>query len=72
MNTPSASHTGDIWERQIRTIRSVLTSILDQSAQRLDSASLRTFFYEVMDIINSRPFMSQSYKNHKKVFLVGV
>lgn len=48
MNTPSASHMGGIWERQIRTIRSVLTSILDQSAQRLDSASLRTFLYEVM------------------------
>ncbi len=59
MNTPSASHTGGIWERQIRTIRSVLTSILDQSAQRLDSASLRTFFYEVMAIINSRPLTTE-------------
>ncbi len=59
MNTPSASHTGGIWERQIRTIRSVLTSILDQSAQRLDSASLRKFFYEVMAIINSRPLTTE-------------
>lgn len=24
MNVPSASHTGDAWERQIRTVRSVL------------------------------------------------
>lgn len=32
MNTPSASHMGGVWERQIRTIRSVLTSILDQSS----------------------------------------
>ena len=30
MNTPSSSHMGGVWERQIRTIRSVLTSILDQ------------------------------------------
>lgn len=62
MNTPSASHMGGIWERQIRTIRSVLTSILDQSAQRLDGASLRTFLYEVMPIVNSRP-LSTEYLN---------
>lgn len=59
MNTPSASHMGGIWERQIRTIRSVLTSILDQSSQRLDSASLRTFLYEVMAIVNSRPLTTE-------------
>lgn len=55
MNTPSASHMGGTWERHIRTIRSVLTSILDQSSRRLDSSSLRTYLYEVMAIINSRP-----------------
>ncbi|XP_038142217.1 uncharacterized protein LOC119784309 [Cyprinodon tularosa] len=55
MNPPSASHMGGVWERQIRTIRSVLSAILDQSAKRLDSTSLRTFLYEVMAIINSRP-----------------
>ena len=32
MNTPASSHMGGVWERQIRTIRSVLTSILEQSA----------------------------------------
>ncbi|KAI4892141.1 hypothetical protein NFI96_009207, partial [Prochilodus magdalenae] len=55
LNPPAASHRGGVWERQIRTIRSVLTAILDKSAQRLDSTSLRTFLYEVMAIINSRP-----------------
>ena len=59
MNTPSSSHMGGVWERQIRTIRSVLTAILDQSAKRLDSASLRTFLYEVMAIINSRPLTTE-------------
>ena len=48
MIPPAASHMGGVWERQIRTIRSVLTAILDQSAQRLDSSSLRTFLYEVL------------------------
>lgn len=55
MNPPAASHMGGVWERQIRTIRSVLSAILDQPAQRLDSSSLRTFLYEVMAIISSRP-----------------
>lgn len=55
MNPPAASHMGGVWERQIRTIRSVLTAILDESAQRLDSSSLRTFLYEVMAVVNSRP-----------------
>ena len=55
MNSPASSHMGGVWERQIRTVRSVLTSILDQSAARLDSSSLRTFLYEVMAIVNSRP-----------------
>ncbi|XP_023805606.1 uncharacterized protein LOC111946470 [Oryzias latipes] len=55
MNTPASSHMGGVWERQIRTIRSVLSSILEQSAKQLDSSSLRTFLYEVMAVINSRP-----------------
>ncbi|XP_026206573.1 uncharacterized protein LOC113156001 [Anabas testudineus] len=55
MNTPSASHMGGAWERQIRTVRNVLMSILDQSSRKLDSSSLRTYLYEVMAIINSRP-----------------
>lgn len=56
MNPPSASHMGGAWERQIRTI-SVLTSILDQSSRGLDGSSLRTYLYEVMAIINSRPLI---------------
>ncbi|XP_032425350.1 uncharacterized protein LOC116724101 isoform X2 [Xiphophorus hellerii] len=55
LNTPSSSHMGGVWERQIRTIRSVLTAILDKTSKRLDSSSLRTFLYEVMAIVNSRP-----------------
>ncbi|XP_070182296.1 uncharacterized protein [Littorina saxatilis] len=54
-NPPSSSHMGGVWERQIRSVRSVLTGILDQSSTRLDTSSLRTLMYEVMAIINSRP-----------------
>ncbi|XP_057677992.1 uncharacterized protein LOC130907200 [Corythoichthys intestinalis] len=59
MNPPASSHMGGVWERQIRTVRSVLTSVLDQSAGRLDSSSLRTFLYEVMAIVNSRPLSTE-------------
>lgn len=59
-NPPASSHMGGVWERQIRTIRNVLKSILDQSASRLDTSSLRTFMYEAMAIVNSRPLTVES------------
>ena len=31
MNVPSASHMGGVWERQIRSVRSILNTLLDQS-----------------------------------------
>ena len=55
MNAPHSSHTGGVWERQIRTVRSILSSLLLNAKSRLDSSSLRTFFYEAMSIVNSRP-----------------
>ncbi|KAI7794630.1 hypothetical protein IRJ41_016937, partial [Triplophysa rosa] len=55
MNAPRASHAGGVWERQIRTIRSVLSAILVQHPERLDDSSLQAFLYEAMAIVNSRP-----------------
>ena len=55
MNPPSSSHMGGIWERQIRNVRNVLDGILEQSGTQLNTSSLRTFLYEAMAIINSRP-----------------
>ena len=56
LNPPSASHMGGVWERQIRTVRSVLTGLLDKgTSSRLDTTSLRVIMYEVMAIVNSRP-----------------
>jgi len=60
MNPPSASHMGGIWERQIRTIRNVLSGLLAEYSRQLDSSSLRTLMYEVMAIINSRPLSVDS------------
>ena len=50
LNALSASHTGGVWERQIRTIRNVMNVTITQSSGRLDDASLRTLFYEAMAI----------------------
>ena len=55
MNAPYSSHVGGVWERQIRTVRSVLRSTLALSSGRLNDASLRAFLYEAMAIVNSRP-----------------
>lgn len=52
MNVPEANHMGDIWERQMRRVRSVTSSVLAQAKERLDDASLRTFLCEAMSVFN--------------------
>jgi len=52
-NPPHASHFGGVWERQIRSIRRVLSGICYQ--QTLTDDSLHTLFCEVEAIINGRP-----------------
>ena len=55
MNVPHASHMGGVWERQIRTVRSVLTGLLQSHGSQLDDESLRTLTIEAEAIVNSRP-----------------
>ena len=55
MNVPAASHMGGVWERQIRSVRSVLTFLLGTHGSQLDDESLRTFLYESAAIVNCRP-----------------
>ena len=40
MNVPEASHMGGIWECQIRTVRSVMSSVLPQAKGRLEDILL--------------------------------
>ena len=54
-NPPSASHMGGVWERQIRSIRTILTALMKEHATILNDESLRTFMAETEAIINSRP-----------------
>lgn len=52
-NTPAASHHGGVWERQIRTVRKVLSALLKQ--QRLDDEGLHTLLCEVETLSMTDP-----------------
>ena len=54
-NVASTSHMRGIWERQIRTVRSVLSAILEKNGTQLDDELLWTYLCECEAIINSCP-----------------
>ena len=54
-NTPDASHMGGVWERQIRTVRGILTSLMKSHQGVLNNESFNTLIKEVECIVNSRP-----------------
>ena len=54
-NPPSASHMGGVWERQIRSVRNVLTATLREHPNSLNDESFRTLLSEAECIVNSRP-----------------
>ena len=55
LNPPSASHMDGSWERQIRTVRAVLTPLLEECGGQSDNESFCTLIKEVQAIVNSRP-----------------
>ena len=59
-NPPAASHFGGVWERQIRTVRSILNSLMMTHGHSLNDESFRTFMVEVEGIINSRPLTTET------------
>ncbi|XP_044182748.1 uncharacterized protein LOC122963378 [Acropora millepora] len=54
-NPPAASHMGGIWERQVRSVRSILSAVLREHGRALDEESFSILLTEVKCIINSRP-----------------
>ena len=52
-NAPAASHMGGVWERQIRSARSILASLLKNHGTCLKDESLHTLMTEVEAIVNS-------------------
>ena len=57
-NPPAASHMGGVWERQIRTVRKVLRSVMTE--QIVDDEALSTLMCLVEGIVNSRPLTAVS------------
>ena len=59
-NPPTASHMGGVWERQIRSVRDILQSLLKTNGHLLNDESLRTLLLEAEAIVNSRPLTVDS------------
>ena len=54
-NPPLSSNMGGVWERQIRSARAILNSLLKTHGSSLSDDYLQTLLVEVEAIINSRP-----------------
>ena len=54
-NPPHASNMGGVWERQIRSVRSILNSLLKTHGSNMTEESLQTLVVEVKAIVNSKP-----------------
>ena len=54
-NPPLSSNMEGVWERQIRSARAILNSLLKTHGSSLSDESLQTLLVEVEAIINSRP-----------------
>lgn len=63
MNAPASSHMGGVWERQIRSVQSILSSLLEDNSLQLDDESLRTLMCEVEAVINSWPLTADFLNN---------
>lgn len=60
MNIPATSHMGGIWERVIKSVRSVLSVLLQEQGDQLHDEASRTFMTEAENIINSRQLTVES------------
>ena len=59
-NPPASSHFGGVWERQIRTVRTILSSLLRTHGKSLNDENFRTLLVEVEGIVNSRPLTTET------------
>ena len=70
-NVPSASHAGGVWERQINTLRSVLSALIERNGNRLNDESFQTFICEAEAIVNCRPHRRQPGRSNFAVPLIA-
>ena len=63
--SPMASHIGGVWERQIRTSRGILNTLVKTQGKSLDDESLNTLLVKVEAIVNSRPMTTETISDVK-------
>ena len=63
MNTPAPSHMGGVWDRQIRSVHNVLSSLLEDNGRQLDDESLRNLLCEAEAIVNSCPLTVHNFND---------
>ena len=61
-NPPAASHMGSVWERQIRSARAILLSLLKTHGKSLGEESLLTLLTETEGILNYHRDYQRSHK----------
>jgi hypothetical protein len=54
-NSPDAPHMGGVWESMVKSVKSVLMSLMDNPRQTIDDEGLNTLFSQCEAIVNSRP-----------------
>ena len=59
-NPATASNFGGAWERQIRSVRNIMTALMKQHGHSPDDESLRTLLCEVEAVVNSRPLTTDT------------
>lgn len=59
-NTPFSSHKGGVWERMVRSVKTVLSNLLCEFGSRIDDESLHTVVCEAEAVVNSRPLTAIS------------
>ena len=66
-NTPAANHMGGVWERQIRSARSILVSLLKNHSECLKDESLHTLTTEFESIVNSRSLIVETISDSQSL-----
>ena len=54
---------GGVWERQIRSARTILSSLIRTYSMSLNEESLSTLLAEIEAIVNSRPVVVETINN---------
>ena len=69
--SPGSSHMGGVWERQVRSSRSILEGLLKTHSHSLNVESLVTLMIKVQSVFNSRPLTVVTINDTKSDILLS-